>query len=243
MSQQFLIVFPVAITLHKLFGEWKNDRIYTRIKEIVLFSIPLILPAVLFLIWGGLTHKNFRAHSISFQPTHITAIFVIIGITFLPFIAANWKSLLNKSSYPVILASLILGIFFLPIWEVRGGSGQITGMTFHLISLANRLLPGVYNVIVLLGVFLGISTLTLIFRKLNIDFERLIFISIIIFISAYTFNVLLAERHLLLLLSLLYLIILPRLKKGILLNIWFTLQLIVGTAFLYYSLFMEAALG
>lgn len=239
MSQQFLIVFPVAFTLHKLLGKWKSVRISTRIKEILLFSLPLILPAILFLLWGGLTHKNFRAHSISFQATHLTAISVIIGIAFFPFIIANYKSLLNRYSYLIILTALILGIFFLPEWQVRGGSGQITGLTFHLIVLSDRILPGMYNILVPLGVFSGVSTLIIIFMKLDNDFDKLIFISIIIFILSYMFNVLLSERHLLPLFSLLYLLILPSMKKGFLLNTWIILQIIGGTIFLYYSLFIH----
>ncbi len=241
LSQQFLLTFPFAYIIYNSLLKLKKEVSGLSFKSVLFFCLPLVVPLILFFFWGGITHNNFRAHAISFQPSHLTAILSIIGITFIPFIITNFKNILTKSSLIIALLSIVLGVFFIPNWQVRGGSSQITGYTFHLFDLVNRYIPLFYNLVIPLAVFLGLQTLFIIYKKINLNLELLLLISCLTFIAGFTFNELLAERHLLPLITLLYLLILPKMPKGFLLVVWTSTQVIFGLLYLFYSLYVPSS--
>ena len=51
-----------------------------------LLLAPLVLPALLFLQWKGLTHPNFRVFSLAFGASTVTALFFVTGFGFLPYL-------------------------------------------------------------------------------------------------------------------------------------------------------------
>ena len=74
LSQQYLIaLIPVHIldSLNKYFKERNNFKLNRQI----LFYIPLIIPLILFLLWGGLTHPGWDFHRPVIDICHITAVF------------------------------------------------------------------------------------------------------------------------------------------------------------------------
>lgn len=238
LSQQFLIILPLALITYRFVFNYDKKFDIKFLKETFLFSLPLILPVLLFIQWGGFTHPNFRFHGISFQLSNVTAILVILGLTLSPFILFNFK----KFNFTEILYAFIFSIFISaiasPVFAEKGGVGKITGITFHLIELTKNFSPVFPFILKVVFSSFGILIFISLFKSLKSDYEIFfIIISLLLFIG-FSFTELLAERHLLPLIILLYLLVLSKINDKRLLLGWLSIQAVFGSIYYYYYLFL-----
>ena len=238
LSQQFIVALVPAYFLSVLINKYsKND--YTGLIKHILFSVPLIIPLVLFILWGGLTHPSWRFHGPDLDMTHVTASFVIIGGVLLPFTIDKIKSLHVIPVVILLSASIILVLLFSPAHGEYGWHGQVTGYTYNFIS---KLKSVSYFLSALFQIALCFSGL-FIFYKLAAEIlnptDKLLFVSSIFFIIIYFFDTVYSERHLLPLITLLLLLTIPRIKSKWLIKIWIVFQVIFGSCYFYYWLFIH----
>jgi len=242
LSQQFIVAFIPAYFLFMIINNRsKND--YAGLIKHILFLVPLIIPLILFILWGGLTHPSWRFHDPNIDMTHVTASLVIIGGAFLIFTVDKIKSLHVIPAMIIFLASIILVLLFSPNFGDRGWYGQVTGYTYNFIT---KLKSISYFLSTLFQIALCFSGL-FIFYKLASDIvdssEKLLYISSIFFIVVYFFDIVYAERHLLPLITLLFLLTIPRIQTKWLLKIWIVFQVIFGSYYFYYWLFIQPSYG
>lgn len=238
LSQQFFLVLPFAYFIYKLLAKDSSTSLKIIVRDFIFYSIPLIIPILLFIHWGGLTHSNFRFHGISFQLSNLSSLVTIIGATFLPF--ALWN--IEKCSRTILLFSFLAAILLIitasPIFAEKGGAGKITGITFHLINLSQSVFFLFPFILKVFFATLGIITIIFLFSNINSDITKLLFITASLLFFGFTFNELLAERHLLPLIALLYLLILSKVREKWLLVGWILAQAFIGSYYYYYYLFL-----
>lgn len=239
LSQQFLIALPAAFVLFQIYKKIKNHK-KINISKLALYSLPLAAPVILFSLWGGLTHPNYVGiHKISFGVYNLTSQFTIIGFFFIPVVFLFLKNTNKKILLVLLLISIVLVIFFSPEWYFRGMKGKITGMTFHIIDLSSFAGSFVPFVIKIVLCFCGFFVLYNAWTKRNNN-DTVLFLSILaaVFIILYLFNVVLSERYLAPLITVLYLIILPALENKKVLYLWLSLQVILGSFYAYYWVYL-----
>jgi len=205
--------------------------------------VPVIIPIVLFILWGGLTNPTWRFHGPVLDLTHVTASFVILGGVFLPFAVDKINTLRFIPAVIFFSISLILVLIFSPNHSDYGSQGHVTGYTYNFISQLSDLS---YLFSVLFQVILCFSGLYIFYKlasDLSSSIDRIIFISSLLFIIVFFFNVVYSERHLLPMITLLFLITIPRIQNKWLLNFWIGFQVIFGLWYYYYLLFLNPNFG
>lgn len=252
LSQQFLIAIPIAfiserfVKVKRQTADVKRERkdmikskIKSKIKSMrdVVFFIPLIIPAVLFIKWGGLTHPNWRMHSPVIDISHVTAIFVIIGGVLFPYViqSIQW----SKATLIILILSFVLTFFFMPEWAPKGDAAAVTGYTYHFLEKVKEISSFAAGIIQLVLCFAGIFTLFKLYKDKNGELENILFHSIIFFGIIFSLNTVFAERHLLPMITALLLLVLPRIKMLWFKFTWTVFQIIFGCIYFYYWLFLN----
>ena len=238
LSQQFILAFPVVYTMKFIFNKAKVIN-KNKLKSHILFYLPFIIPAALIWYWGGLTHKNFDFHKISFQLTNVTSVLTIIGgVTFFYFID-KLKSVNIKYYLVTLLLATVLVLFFSPVRMEYGGAGQIAGYTFNFLEKVSFLSVFLSKS---LQIFLCSTGLYLFYQlhfEIKSNLQSILFYITIILALIYFFNTVLSERHLLPLIACILLLILPQIKSKWIIYIWVFFNIIFGTTFLAYALFIQ----
>ena len=192
-----------------------------------LLLAPLVLPALLFLQWKGLTHPNFRIFSLAFSASTVTALFFVTGFGFLPYLLQEagkqkvWQWLL------ALAAAVLLVIYARPVFGDTQGPGLFPGITYHLLVLpgphyawvtyAGMTLLTACGILVLFTlagslsrqVFAGSSVAG---SSLPAAWDIALFSVCLLLALAYSWNTQIAERHLLAMMVFLFLLILPRMR-------------------------------
>ncbi|MFC2102927.1 hypothetical protein ACFLSS_00695 [Bacteroidota bacterium] len=242
LSQQFIIAFIPSYSLSILMSNFSKKN-YSRLAKHILFFVPVIIPIVLFILWGGLTNPTWRFHGPVLDLTHVTASFVILGGVFLPFAVDKINTLRFIPAAIFFSISLILVLLFSPNHSDYGRQGHVTGYTYNFISQLSALS---YLFSVLFQVILCFSGLYIFYKlagDLSSSIDRLIFISSLLFIIVFFFNTVYSERHLLPMVTLLFLLTIPRIQNRWLLNFWIGFQVIFGLCYYYYLLFVIQDFG
>jgi len=242
LSQQFLIAFIPAFYLWNLIKS-RSKQNHRGLTSHLLFFVPVIIPILLFILWGGLTHPSWSFHEPALDITHVTASFVIIGGVFLPFAADKIKSLQLIPAGIFLLISLILVVFFSPSHSEYGWQGQVTGYTYNFITRLNALSYFISVLFQILLCFSGVFIFYKLTGGLTSSIDRLIFICALMFIIVFSFDTVYSERHLLPLIILLFLLTIPRIQSKWLLNLWIAFQVIFGLCYYYYWLFIHPNFG
>ncbi|GMU86060.1 MAG: hypothetical protein AMXMBFR48_13020 [Ignavibacteriales bacterium] len=251
LSQQFYItIIPatfIFIALKKFSSRSENSS-ETNIPQQILSStiqftylvIPvLVLTLPVFLTWGGLTHVNFRFHTIAFDSTNITSILIAAGGFLFPISLFSLKKI-TKTEYIVYsLFAFGLVLFFYPEWTIKAGRGRITGMSFHFAELAERIHFTAGYAVKILLLLSGFIIFGVTFRKILQTQYRFGVLAVTFFIAGFVFNEFLAERHLLPLIVTLYLLNLTEITDKRVLWTWAAFQGIAGVIYHSYYLFIQ----
>ena len=238
LSQQFIIVLPFAFAVWK-FLKRKEPFEQKEITNYILFFLPFIIPTILFITWGGLTHPNWRFHNPAIDVTHFTALFTILGGVFFPFVIDKIRSINKPESIVLMILSLLLIIFFIPNWGKYAWEGDVTGYTSNFLIRVNNISTILFFVIHVVLCFSGLQLFALIIRAGKNRIETLILITALILSFIYFFDTVFSERHLLPLVALLFILVIPRIQNKLVLNLWIIYQVVFGSFYFYYWLFIH----
>ncbi len=219
LCQQFFIVIPFAIIacrgLSFLIGKEKNRR--QSFKQLflsnLLLAIPLLLPLALFFYWGGLTHPNFRSHSLAFYPSTVVAILFVTGFYFSPYIFFRRKKIKRMEAIASLFLSTLLVLAFKPIYSDYQGPGLFTGLVFHLITIPGKIQPFITSFLMTGFTMLGILVFVELVKSLKSHSDFALLTVVAFLLLAYSFNTQIGERHLSGLMMILFLLLLPRMKE------------------------------
>jgi hypothetical protein len=251
LSQQFYITIIPAALIFIAFKEYSNrsenpsetgipQKILSVTKQLTYLVIPvLVLSLPIFLSWGGLTHINYRFHTIAFDSTNITSILIAAGGFLFPISLLSLKKITKIEYIVYSLFAIGLVLFFYLEWTIKAGRGRITGMSFHFAELAERIHFIAGYVVKILLLISGFIILGVTFRKILRTQYRFGVLAVTFFNTGYVFNEFLAERHLLPLIVTLYLLNLNEITNKRVLWTWATFQGIAGSIYYSYYLFIQ----
>ncbi|MGA9120207.1 MAG: hypothetical protein WB699_12655 [Bacteroidota bacterium] len=244
LCQQFYLVVPAAViiarVLYALRGRMhvSSPEFKTMALSGIVMLVPMILPLLLFLRWGGLTHPDFRFHSIGFYPPTIVGILFVTGFYFAPFLLQSYKALTRGKVILALTLSVVLVFFFKPTFSNHQGPGLFTGITHHLIIAAGKIHPA-FSVVMMIGLTCsGILVLVELITQLSSEWDSGIFIACALFAIAYTFNTLIGEKHLLPYTVFLFFLILPRIRKPVAL-FYPVAMAVLGMSYFVYWFFIK----
>lgn len=219
LCQQFYLGIPVAVVFSRfLAARIRGEKGLPFPDRQTLIStaflvVPLIVPIMLFFAWGGLTHPNFRQHAVGIYPSTITATFTVTGFYFAPFLLQEFRNLKRSMTVIALGISIILALAWTPVFTDRYGPGEFAGVVHHLIALAGRIHPFVPMLLTILLTFSGILVLILVWKGPKREWEYQFYASCILLAIAYACYTYIGERHLLGFLVILFLLVLPRMRK------------------------------
>ncbi len=247
LAQQFYLMLPVAMMIPRFFNLFSQKTVQKSLTfgKMVLANVflvlPLAVPFLIFLNWGGLTHPNFSQHSLSFYPSTIVAILFVTGFYCSPYVlqvirqVSKWEFLISTG------LAIILVLLFKPTFGGDfQGPGMFTGLTFRLISVAGKIHPVLTTVLMAALTTSGILIFIRSFRSLSSEFEYVLFTACLLLGLAYACNTEIGERHLLPLLMILFLLILPRMRKPFTV-IFPAFVAFLGIGYFFYWNFMKFA--
>ncbi len=230
LTQQFYIaLIPVFYIL--LWNENGRSINGKYIYKAFLFTLPMLLPLGLFIGWGGLTHQNFRVHAIGLHLTNLTGLLASLGFFFFPFILLTRQRIDIKSGSILFFVSLILVLFFSPLWQSGPAPGMISGITYHGLEIVRGFSSPLKLFLETLLVTFGLLLLkVLMHKKSRLSLEILI---IILFIIGYCFNSYFSERHLIPVEFFLYLLVWEKVEWQEA-RFWLVYQFFIGSSYFYY---------
>lgn len=216
LCQQFYLVVPLAVLLHRLMERLTSPAplqlgsITGEIGSGALLLLPLVVPFALFAAWGGITHVNFRVHSVMFSPTNITAILFVIGFYFFPYLLQVRREIPVGQWLVAFVASVVAVTWFRPGYSDIQGPGLFTGLVLHLVEIVRSYQPlaaaGLLTMLVMSGL-LAVWTLA---RSLRDSWERLLLVIASVLTTPYWMSSQMGERHLLGMMVVLLILVLPK---------------------------------
>lgn len=219
LCQQFFIVIPFAIIFYRGLSFFTAKQINRRqsfqqlFLSNLLLAIPLLLPAVLFFYWGGLTHPNFSSHSLAFYPSTVVAILFVTGFYFSPYIFFRRKKIKTVEAIASLFLSILLVMAFKPVFSDFQGPGLFTGLVFHLITIPGKIQPLITSFLMTGLTTLGILVFVELVKSLKSRSDFTLITVVAFLLLAYSFNTQIGERHLSGLMMILFLLLLPRMKE------------------------------
>lgn len=221
LCQQFYLMVPIAIMITEFFMAFrqKSDNRVQLFKRMVisyiLLGLPLIVPFLLFFKWGGLTHPNFREFTLAFYPSTLVAILFVSGFNYMPYLLQSIRQI-NKWEISIAsLLSIILVLLFRPTFISYGqGAGLFTGLTYHLITISEKIHPSISAFLMMGLVCSGILIFIKLFKSISSGFDYILSASSLLFILAYLTFTQIGERHLLPLSMIIFFLILPRIRNS-----------------------------
>jgi hypothetical protein len=216
MCQQFYLVVPVAVAMHRMLEQLRSPAlrragwIADEFIASVLLLAPLLAPFALFAAWGGITHVNFRVHSVMFSPTNITGILFVVGFYFFPYVLQVRREIPWAQWLVVLAASIAMVVLFRPTYSDVQGPGLFTGLVLHLVDIVQKRQPIAAWLLLTLLVMAGMLAVWALGRSLRDSWERLLFVIAAVLTIPYWMNSQMGERHLLGLMVVLLLLVLPR---------------------------------
>jgi hypothetical protein len=246
LCQQFYLLIPAAIAAYRLGNAFQHRRedgqpqFKSVIGSLVAMNIPLLLPLYIFSRWGGLTHPNFQYHSLGFYPSTIVGILFVTGLYYFPFLLLTLRKATKAEILVGGLLSILLVVAFRPQFSSQQGAGIFVGLTNHMISLTGKM-GGIFPVVVMIGlVFCGIQILVRLFRDLSMGREYMLFLAALLLAIVYVFNTLIGERHLIGYITILFLLVLPRIRGKIGL-LYLAAMACLGISYYIYYIFFKFA--
>ena len=219
LCQQFFIVIPLAIIAYRGLSFLITKEMYRKQSfqhlclSNLLLVIPLLLPVALFFYWGGLTHPNFRGHSLAFYPSTVVAILFVTGFYFSPYIFFRRKKIKAVEAIASLFLSVVLIMAFKPIFSDFQGPGLFTGLVFHLITIPGKIQPLITTILMTGLTTLGILVFVELVKSLRSRSDFTLITVVAFLLLAYSFNTQIGERHLSGLMMILFLLLLSRMKE------------------------------
>lgn len=219
LCQQFFLVIPFAIIAYRgcsfLFTKkMKRRQSFQQLfLSNLLLAVPLILPFALFFYWGGLTHPNFRSHTLAFYPSTVVAILFVTGFYFSPYIFFRRKKIKSVEAIASLSFSILLVTVFKPVFSDFQGPGLFTGLVFHLITIPGEIHPFISSILMTALTSLGVLVLVELVKSLKSRSDFALITMAAGLLLAYSFNTQIGERHLSGLMMILFLLLLPRMKE------------------------------
>ena len=241
LSQQFYLVVFVFYLGFQLFNTKKTNFNKDKLFDILLFILPFILPVVVFIFWGGLTHPSYRYWGAEFNIKNLTSLFIVLGSAMLPFLIFSVAQI--RKLYLVILLplSVLLVLFAYPEWVNQPTVGGISGYTFHSLALVGNFSSISSFLLKVLLCSLGLFSLVILYNKGGSDKRKLLYFLFITLAIGFTFNKLPSERHLLPLIAVAYMLTFSVIKKDVIYRVWLTFQIIIGSVYFYYIMFIYSS--
>lgn len=237
LCQQFYLIVFVFIVSYKLYREFFIDDASKRVLNLVYFLLPFILPLIVFLLWGGLTHPNYRSWGTGFSFINLTGVLVTLGAALLPYMVFNIKKIKVQILVMLLLLSVLLVVFAFPVWVNQPTVGGISGITFNFLAKVdsiNSLLSIVFKTIFC---FMGMSSFLLFFKKAINNYDWLLLFLFVVLAIGFSLNKLPSERHMLPLIAVGYLFVFNHSVKKNVLRYWLAYSIIIGSVYFYYIMF------
>jgi len=241
LSQQFYLVLFVFYIGFLLYNFKKYNFNKEKLLDILLFILPFILPIVVFILWDGLTHPNYRYWGTEFNIQNITSVFIILGSALLPFLIFGIERIRKLHLVFILSISVLLVLFAYPEWVNKPTAGGILGYTFHSLALIGDFSSIISFLLKVSLCLLGLLSLVILYNKTGSDKRKLLYFLFITLVIGFTFNKLPSERHLLPLIAVAYLLSFSVIKKDTIYKIWLAFQLIIGSVYFYYIMFIYSA--
>jgi hypothetical protein len=235
--QFYLIVFAFYI-VRKLYEEYFTQTGPRSLKSIYLFITPFIIPLLLFFIWGGSTHPNYKTWGIGFSIENITGVLVTVGSALLPYTLLNLKKIKTSVLTVLFILSSLLVLLYYPVWNNSPNTGEISGFTFKILAYIKN-----YSVILsfILKTFLcllGLSSFYLLIKAARTGKLKFLLFLFITLAVGFTLNRLPSERHLLPLIATAYLLIFNLVEKKSILKYFMAYSVVIGSVYFYYIMFL-----
>lgn len=237
LCQQFYLIVFVFYAGYLLYKEFIIESSSKSVINLFYFLMPLTLPLILFLIWGGLVHPAYRAWGTDFSFSGPTGVLVTLGAVLLPYMVFNIKELKLKEVPIVLIISLLAVVFAYPVWVNQPTVGGISGITFNFLSKVNDFSSVLSFIIKTSFCFMGIASFVIFYKKVKEDKSRLLFLLYIALAIGFSFNRLPSERHMLPLIAAGYLFVFNQVNKVVVLKYWLGYSIIIGSVYFYYIMF------
>lgn len=232
LSQQFYLVLLAPLIIYKLIAFTTID--YKKGLAVVFIWLVSFIPvALLFYLWGGLTHPNYRLWGIEIHVEYLSAILVVLGSVLWPFLIPKLKEIDHRIFFLFLITGLIIAIYIFPAWVKQPTPGGIAGYTFHLLAIISG-----YNftIGIIIKTLLILSGLFVVFFIIHgIDGSDLLLKTVFIFfLLGFMLNKLPSERHLLPLLVTAMLLVFKSADKKTAVYLWLPYQILAGLTYFSY---------
>lgn len=243
LCQQFYVLAPIGIVVYKLIrliaqkGYTNRKLIGRELAAASLLTIPLLIPFLLFFTWGGITHPNFSSHSLGFYPTTIVAVLFVLGFYFFPYLLLSAKRISVKEAIAAICVAVPLVWKFSPEFSEFQGPGKFTGLVFHLITLFGKIHYSLVPLVMSVLVGAGLLVMVRLIQNLHTVFEYTIALIAGLLFLSYCVNTQIGERHLSGMMLLLFLLLIPGIRKaGLFYSAFISL---LGISYFFYWYFIK----
>ena len=241
LSQQFYMVVFVFYLGFLLYHSQNYKLKKEKLLNILLFTLPFILPIMVFISWGGLTHPAYRYWGAEFNIQNLTSLFIVLGSALFPFLIFSVAEIRKLHLVILLPLSVLLVLFAYPEWVKEPTAGGILGYTFHSLALVGNFSSISSFLLKVLFCLLGLFSLIILYNKTGNDKTRLLYFLFLFLTIGFCFNKLPSERHLLPLVSVAYLIAFSLINKVFVYRIWLVFQIIIGSVYFYYIMFVYSS--
>lgn len=222
LCQQFYLVIPLALLLSRFAAAYSQGRTpgaALNRKMIISASLligPLIVPALLFLAWGGLAHPNYQERWLGIYPSTAVAVLTVTGFYGAPILFQERRRLRRGVVALALIVSAVLTVAFKPAFTDRYEPGAFAGMTHHIIDLTARIHPFIPFLLTLGLTMSGVLVVITLWKTLSRPWHHFLYASCMLLAVAYSFVTYIGERHLLGYIVFLFLLMIPHLRRPLL---------------------------
>ena len=137
LCQQFYLIVFVFYIGYRLYKEYFTESGSKSLLSLIYFLLPFILPLIVFVLWGGLTHRNYRSWGTGFSFVNLTGVLVTLGSVLFPYMIFNIKEIKVRGLITLLFLSVLLVLFAFPVWVNQPTVGGISGLTFNFLDKVN----------------------------------------------------------------------------------------------------------
>lgn len=235
LSQQFYLILAALPFLQMLLPGRANVTPGKILSLFVMIFICLVPVLILFFIWGGLTHPNFRTWGVQFSLQNLTGALTVIGVTFFPVLMTELKNENPKWLVAMGLAGFLFCFFFFPKWSSVPGPGSMPGMTFNLLERITVFNPIGGMISKTFLIFWGLFSIKVLVKSNATNQNWLMALGLMVL--AFSINKIPSERHMLPMVVTAMIMMFPIVKPAFVRNTWLPYQALIGIIYFIYMMF------